>query len=242
MPLNLTVIVLSLIFSVIVMPIGVIVCKKLYNNIKNEEHREKGKIIQRIMKTYSIVPCIFYTTLITFSWIIYINNHFLNWIKPSLSWYAIFLLGCMCHVFRIYIGFNSLIVAISRYLFILYEAKVEAFGIKRLKNLLVSASMSVPIFHLVLHITTFPLEPAWMSAFTPQSNSPFETNFNNDTILNEKKLIEESNLFLHKMTMEYFPSSIVFAIQEICDAMVLVICLNLIEGFIYLHIFIYFRR
>ena len=242
MALNTLVIVVSLMFSLIVLPSGFIVCTKLYNKIKNEEHLEKGKIIQRILKTYSIVQCIFYTTLILLSWIIYINNHYLKWIEQSVSWYGIFVLGCMCHVFKIYVSFNSLIVAISRYLFTVYETKVEAFGIKRLKHLLLSSSITIPIFHLVLYIATFPLEPAWMSAFTPESNSSFETSNTNDTVLIEKKLRENYNFFLYNMTIEYLPSSLVFALQMLSNELTIVICLNVVEGFIYLHIFIYFRR
>ena len=40
-----------------IMPIGIIVNRKLYHNIKNEVHRENGKVIQRILKTYSLVQC-----------------------------------------------------------------------------------------------------------------------------------------------------------------------------------------
>ena len=40
-----------------VMPLGIFIHRKLYNNINNEKHRESGKVIQRILKTYSIIQC-----------------------------------------------------------------------------------------------------------------------------------------------------------------------------------------
>ena len=242
MSLNILVILLSLIFCLILMPIGIIVCKKLYNNIKDEEHLEKGKIIQRIMKTYSFAQCVFWPNLIIFSGIIYFNNHFLKLVEPSLSWYAIHVLRCMCHVFRIYVSFNSLIVAISRYIFIIYKKQVETFGIKKIKYLLVSSSIIVPIFHLILYEATFPIEPAWISVFASESNSTIDTPENEDTVLNEKGLMENYNFLLYILTIEYFYPAIVYAIQMLCYVMVVVICTNLIEGFIYLHIFIHFRR
>ena len=33
---------------------GMTVCKKLYDKVRNEDHQERGKVIQRIMKTYAM--------------------------------------------------------------------------------------------------------------------------------------------------------------------------------------------
>ena len=44
-------------FCLFIVPLGLAICRKLYIDTKNEEHKEKGKVIQRIMKTYCLIQC-----------------------------------------------------------------------------------------------------------------------------------------------------------------------------------------
>ena len=48
------ILIIHIILFVIIMPIGIYINRKLYINIKNEKRRENGKVIQQIIKTYSI--------------------------------------------------------------------------------------------------------------------------------------------------------------------------------------------
>ena len=68
-------------FSVVTF--GIVVNKKLYQNVRNEEHLEKGKIIQRIMKTHSLVQCITWPVLISAAFFMKINKNLLEIISPK---------------------------------------------------------------------------------------------------------------------------------------------------------------
>ena len=56
--LQLSEILLFICGGLIVIPLIILVNKRLYTNIKNEERQEKGKVIQFIIKTYALVQCI----------------------------------------------------------------------------------------------------------------------------------------------------------------------------------------
>ena len=54
--------------------LGVIVGIRLYNNLNNEKHREQGKVIQRIMKTYAIMQCIAWPCIMIFLGLLLIDK------------------------------------------------------------------------------------------------------------------------------------------------------------------------
>ena len=54
---NIAEIISYVLFCLVIVPLGIVICRKLYIDTKNEEHKEKGKVIQRIMKTYCVVQC-----------------------------------------------------------------------------------------------------------------------------------------------------------------------------------------
>ena len=128
-------------------------------------------------------------------------------------------------------------------IFIIYERQVESYGIKKMKYLLVCSSIIVPVLHMILYELTFPLEPPWVYIFVPQSNSTFENLENGDSSLDVGGLIEDNNCILYTLTLEYLPLPLVHAIRILCYFMISVICLNVVEGFIYFHLYIIrFRR
>ena len=113
------------VFVFIVMPLGVAVCKRLYEKIKSEEHKEKGKVVQTLIKNY----CLLY------------------------------------HFYRVYLSFHSLVVATTRYTFLMYDIQTESYGVKKLRNLFISVSIGVPLIHTIISICVQPLEVRWFSLF-----------------------------------------------------------------------------
>ena len=71
------------IFVLIVIPTGITVCKKLYDNVKNEEHLEKGKILQRITKTYAVAQCIAWPIIDALAFMLMVNKRFLTFLSPT---------------------------------------------------------------------------------------------------------------------------------------------------------------
>ena len=61
-----------------VLPFSITVNKTLYQEVKNEEHEEKGKIVQRIIKMYSIVNSVFLPFLILCVGLLYVSIEYLE--------------------------------------------------------------------------------------------------------------------------------------------------------------------
>ena len=236
------------ILSFAVLPCIICVNTKLYQNIKREEHRENGKVVQSIIKHYSIVQIIAWPLLGLFGLMFYISDVVLDIIPETITLYWIhifrFFYGCT----RDYTSFHSLIIAIIRYTFLIYDTKVEAFGIRRLRKYFILSSVIVPISNSFLYEFTqevwyYGNEPAWYPLF------PMRRGMYNDTT----KAITNQSVYEGRMNQTYespiyhtlkqnLPESITQAMKVTESIMLLIMYSNILEGFLYAHATIYYRR
>ena len=166
-------------YCTVVITLGIIVNKKLYQNVKNEEHLEKGKIIQKIMKTHSLSQCVVWPILILTAFFLKMNKDVLDMIPHDIAGYLIIFIRSLNTFYSCYGGFNSLVIAISRYTCIVFESNVEKFGVAKLRKLLITSSIGIPILFFVLNESLIPVEHAWGSYFMPEFTSSIgETNSN----------------------------------------------------------------
>ena len=230
------------VFGVIVSSLGVIVNRKLYYNIKNEEHQEKGKVIQRILKTYSIVQCISWPLIITIAFVLKANKDIFDVLPESLLRNSIVILRVIYTFTNCYTGFNSLILAITRYTFIVYDARAEVIGIIRLRKFFIFASLGLPIFLAFLNDAVTPIEDTWISRFTPHYNYSFSISALNNVTSNETatSIFGQSPLF--SIIHELIPTIIISGMEIICLLMIFLTFSNVVEGFIYFHIYFYCNR
>ena len=112
----------------ILVTFGLLAGIRLYKNLKNEKHQEQGKVIQRIMKTYTAVQCVAWPVIMVCMGLLRINKVFIKFLTPGLERHAICMLRSLGNLFRCYIGFNSLVIAICRYCFIVFDQTTRAFG------------------------------------------------------------------------------------------------------------------
>ena len=225
----------------IVMPLGIIIGKKLYNNVKNEEHLEKGKVFQGIMKNYVVVQCVAWPLI---SILVGVNAvldrmHMpirIPILKEIMSSYRFLYLLTLS-----YVGFNSLIVAIARYIFIVLVQHHDTFTIKRIRTWLTTASVVVPILAAVLHEATDPSPEKEIWSYTDDlgDNILQDVNItivNNDVNRSARSIVPQSHLFM--LVDEYVPPGIEALIELVCTAMKVTIFSNILEGCIYAHIFV----
>ena len=100
------------IFVMTMMPIAIFINRKLYHNLKNEKRRENGKVIQRILKNYSIVQCTL-PVLIYCLFLPMINKKMLEYVDPILKYSFVQSLRCLVTIYLLYILSNSLIIALA---------------------------------------------------------------------------------------------------------------------------------
>ena len=149
---------------------GIIIGRKFYKNVQKEHHQEKGKVIQRIMKTFAIVQCTVWPIVMILAWLLYVNKSLFdridhNWIRHTISSSRFFYTW-----FRGYIGYNSLIIALCRYSFIVHENLVIKAGFKRIRYFYLGSSIVIPILLALFTELLIPIELAWICLFMPQSN------------------------------------------------------------------------
>ena len=114
---------------------GILIGYKLYHNINDEEFKQKGKVIQRILKNYCIVQCVSWPfTLVLFGVVSvvirssFIINH------PSVTVGSIHVAELIIKFTFLYAGFNSFIIGLCRYVFIIIVTHDEASTINIIRK------------------------------------------------------------------------------------------------------------
>lgn len=155
-------IIIYIVTLVFVIPLVILVNRKLYIKIKNEEHLEKGKVIQHIIKTYTLVQCVIWPVTVVAYGSIKLIGHFsaLASLKTAVS-----LFRFLYTLFRDYLQLHSLIIAIARYIFLVHDSAAERFGIPRIRKYFINASFAIPCFTAILYELTCPIEKTYLYWF-----------------------------------------------------------------------------
>ena len=226
---------------VIVLPLTIFVNKKLYFNIKNEEHLEKGKVVQYIVKTYSLVQCIAWPVLVFYFAILRIVNEIEQIHESFMLQFLVSTFRYLYTFIRDYLQFHSLIIAISRYTFTVYESKAEKIGIKRLRAFFIGASISVPFLTSTLFELTRPIEKIWFHWFYEEKCSSCAI-YQNLTMNYQDQDEFQFQSFAFATFNKNFPSAVIDVITYIDKLLFSIIYSNLVEGCIYTHIFVFYAR
>ena len=140
----------ELLFRCFVILTGLIVNTKLLSNLKKEIRKEKGKVLQRIIKTCSITQMICWPILMLLHWLMRMDVRTLNLLSPIMC-ETFFSVKLFYVVVRLYVGFNSLVIAIARTLFLVYDQKVDNFGLSKFKNKLYQVIMVIKIIKSLIN-------------------------------------------------------------------------------------------
>ena len=130
----------------IVIIFGILINFKVYRDINIEEFKEKGKVIQRILKNYCEVQCVAWPVVLSLFGAVAVvirSNLILN--HPSSTITFLHAAEFIIKLTLIYVGFNSFIIAFCRYIFIIIVTHNELESIKRIRRIIVIASIVAPI-------------------------------------------------------------------------------------------------
>ena len=230
------------IFVMTMMPIAIFINRKLYHNLKNEKRRENGKVIQRILKNYSIVQCTL-AVLIYCLFLPMINNEMLEYVDPILKYSFVQSLRCLVTIYLLYILSNSLIIALARYLFIVFDTTANRIGTHNIQRFFTGLGFGIPIVLGPIHYSVIPFHK--IDEFM-QVEKHSLTNYNTSSDENITRCMEtmfetlESPLYC--LTEKYFQSNLISVIRTVVAFMATIIASNIPEGFIYIHTFIYCIR
>ena len=230
------------IYCLFVCTLGIIVNKKLYQNVKNEEHLEKGKIIQRILKTHSLLQIFVWPFIISIAFFLKWNKEILDVIPSTYVGYCIVILRLLNTLNSCFDGFNSLIIAISRYSCIVYKETVENIGVKKVRNLLVSSSVGIPFIFAILNEFLVPVEDIWGALFMPKYTYSHDRFGYNESAVNNATIVHLPQSPLFHIARACLPSWVTYGLKLIWWIILISIHSNLLEGIVYMHIHVYYNR
>ena len=229
-------IIIYFIWCCIGMPLGIFVNRKLYTNIKNEQHQEKGKLVQTIMQTFSLLQCFTWPCIFIFVGVFSLCSSVFKLVQNSLAVSTINTFRFVYDLNRDYVSFNSLIIAISRYTLLVGERQAETFGIQRLKNLLISLSFGVPIFSNFVYEVSQPKERVWFSLFYSDAVDVIGRNISSL----QKEDQYQSQIYL--TFNRYMPPTVIEGMKILDRITFVILYSNIIEGLLYTYILFLYRR
>ena len=221
---------------------GIVICKTFYNNVKNEERKEKGKVIQTILKTYAIVQSIGWPFLMSMTWLFYFNKSQLNELGMGFMQLSILSLRFLVRLLRNYIGCNSFIIALCRYLFIIKDDMVLKVGIGKIRYILLVSSIAVPMVLSLVSEATTPVEYAYFCVFMPQGNQTLLSNASNGILCSEDFTTKSFESPIYIFFWNSLPPSIRYATWTVRLILMFIVHTNIFEGVMYLHIYVFYWR
>ena len=211
--------VLQFLFSIMISICGVFLnykfLKKLQLERRNKPLGRKGNVIEPVMRLFCVLQIVFWPyELLMFSWLTGIIN--LISMVPSL---------CPFFVWSIVIGrtvlaYNSLFVALTRYLYIVHDRKANQWDFEVVGRRFQIASISFPMIHVIIFSLTLRARGFFPSANHCLHMTPVLINF----------------------TMKFLSEKIADTIAIICTFMMAFVYLNLAEGYLYIKIFQTIKR
>ena len=244
-------ILLYLLLCIVIVSLGLVICRKLYINTRNEERKEKGKVIQRIMKNYCVVQCGVWPFIsVMFGIVRFTWNSAFAYNHQTL---VIIIVSSLRSLFRLnlgYVGFHSFVTATCRYVFIMYATHDEYTSVRKIRKFFITMSFMVPIMlwvfneaiiaypEISLPIVRFQIHAD--SNIIGQSNvTGVEGTLNSvmDTPEQPSFLISsESPLFL--VVEKYLSTSIISGFKVALYVIHFIFYSNIPEGVLYTHLFI----
>ena len=191
--------------------------KKLKTERRNKPIGRKGNVIEPIMRWFIALQMVFWPyELFMFSQAVGIAN--LASITPPLCPFYLWsvILG------RAIVAYNSLFVALIRYVYIVHERKANQWDFELVGKRFQIASISVPIIHVI--IQGFTMRARYL---VPDA---------------------DTNICLHMtppmitFTMKFIPEPLVDNIAMTSNIVIAFVHLNLVEGYLYVKMFQSIKR
>ena len=232
-----------ILLCVIVIIIGIAINFKAYHNINIEEFKEKGKVIQSILKNYCKVQCVAWPVVLSSFGAISVmirSSFILNHSSSVITFIQV--AEFIIKLTLIYVSFNSFIIASCRYIFIIIVTHNELESIKRIRKMIVLASIIGPIILTILDEAFVPLAKYKINLTQYQVQMVKTQLLNNSgyEISNTSFIIPQS--LIYNVIQDYVPQLLLYPINCFLFIINFSAFSNVIEAGLYIHIFWYNKR
>ena len=233
--------ILTYVFTIfILIPLIISVNKKLYTNLNHEQRQEKGKVIQRILKTYALMQCTGWPCVLASFIILRISAPVLNICHSDMWRYLVTGYRFLTIMLRDYVQFNSLIIAICRYTFIVYNTGLATIRMEKIRRFYIICSGIIPLITTVMYESTVATEPFFISMFYGRNEAHKYSS--SGLQMNSSYLQIEYSSPIFVICRDNFPIELKNAMLYFQNILVVMIYSNVPEAFIYIHIFVFYKR
>ena len=225
----------------LILIIGVMINHKLFNNVRKEIHKDKGKVLQRIMKNYAIIQAIGWPCIsLGFIALMVVLHTYGGHLNPCIYVYGAHILIFSYLLLRFYIGLNTLIIAFGRYLFVVHDDQVLKFGLKKVAKILIYSSFIIPLLMslLAVSVTTYEYN-GWLAEIHVHEMACSLTDVDK-LKTNETSLSYQSPIYT--LVHSSLPSSVTYCLYILYVVFASILYLNVTEGFIYVKCFVFVFR
>ena len=219
-----------------VLVFGVIINRKLYKNVAKETTGERGKVFQRIIKSYSIIQSIGWPLI--WAWMVgfgILSKNYGHEVSACVYVYSLNLAIFFYSWLRTYIGLTSLILAFGRYVFVVHDKLVLDMGVEFVAKILNTTSLIIPLLMAILSNSVITLEyNGWLSqireyeASCNQMDEAFRVSNMDDGTIN--------NVFkspLYSIAHSFLPSWFTDYLYLLHLVLNVILYSNIIEGVVY---------
>ena len=224
---------------VLVIVFGVMINKRLFKLVRNDKPGERGKVFQQILGSYAVIQSIGWPFIMVWMIGIGILLQIYGRTIPACFYVNCVHIGVFSYIFlRTYVGFNSLILAAGRYIFVVHDHHVMKWGIEVVARILIRSSFIIPMLMAVLSDSVITLEyNGWLSQIQQyeascRSQDSHQQEYQEFIVGNETvKDLFKSPLYvmLHSLLPAWFTS----ALYGLHLVLTIVLYSNVSEGIIY---------
>ena len=221
---------IDLLLSVIIGASGISINYAFLKKLREEKRKtplgRKGNVIEPIMRWFCFLQIFYWPYHLAYFWVNF------NEIIPSEN-----MNGWWCNVLtlsvelgRIYIAFNSLFIALIRYIYIVHHQKSNQWEFQKVGKLFGISSIAGPVF--------FEIVRTFVNDHKPYRNQDgFEECISDNLDFNKTNQTQIPQPYPLAWTIQYFPDSVVAITRDICLIILMVVMSNIAEFFLYFQIY-----
>ena len=224
---------IDFIVAVVIIAMGIIVNYKVKKKLKIEKRNtpigRNGNVIEPITRWFCVFQICYWPMKLLLLWI---NAHELVAIDDKPAWIGYVLLYWI-RIGRSIIGYNSLFVALIRYIYIVHNRKANQYDFKKLGRCFQIASIGIPLFIEILGVFTNNIS----TEVYYRSNEEFKRCLVSNGFSDSTGGTDVPKTIFIEFTLIYVPYQIVLVISSIYNIVSTFVFLKIIEGIFYMKIF-----
>jgi hypothetical protein len=230
--------VLEFLFSVMISVCGGIINYRFMSKLSEEKRKtppgRKGNVIEPIMRWYCKLQMIYWPYHLLSAWAMFndiIPLEYMNgwWCSAS---------GAAMKMGRMCIGWNSLFVALIRYLYIVHRQKMNQWDFEKIGRYFRISSIAVPlgVETVGLFVNAYPEHQ--MTKEGDVFKSCVASLQGHNTTLN----IQTPEPYFRALTLQVFPEWVIIGVFSVYICLTIAVFINVIDGFLYFQIYRTIKR